>query len=149
MRILPLLSPAICDTSLQNNYGSYLRKKTIVYFKSPGPWFFGRKIKSTQSIFVTHTFLKRLEQCNCFDVWMKKIAWNIKKLWYFLQKACAVSSSSRSSSTFNLYSYIRVILRTRGADFWNRLKKKKTQSNPRLLKVNGSLVNFMFKQSER
>ena len=41
---------------------------TIVYFKSPGPWFFGRKIKSTQSIFVIHTFLKRLEQYKCFDV---------------------------------------------------------------------------------
>ena len=49
-------------------------------FKSPGPWFFGRKIKSTQSIFVIHTFLKRFEQCNIFDVWVKKLAWKIKRV---------------------------------------------------------------------
>ena len=32
----------------------------IVYFKIPGPWFFGRKIKSTYSILKIQTFLKRL-----------------------------------------------------------------------------------------
>ena len=36
------------------------KTSVIVYFKIPGRWFFGRKIKSTYSILKIHTFLKRL-----------------------------------------------------------------------------------------
>ena len=55
----------VCDLTMVSDRLSSVtlamtHKITIVYFKIPGPWFFGRKIKITYSILKIHTFLKRL-----------------------------------------------------------------------------------------
>ena len=56
----------------------FLRNFVYSLFQKSRPLVFWVQKKSTPSIFVIHTFLKRLEQCNFFDVWIKKIAWKMK-----------------------------------------------------------------------
>ena len=77
----------------------------IVYFKSPGPWFFGRKKKKYSINFCDSYIFEKVRTVQFF--WCVNKENSLKnEVDYFLQNACAVSSSSRSSSP-SLYTRSR------------------------------------------